>query len=178
MKSSKKDFTISFSGLKLGKHEFEFSLNRAFFTAFDYEDFADARLVASVSMEKFERKLHFDFVLTGQVKVQCDLSAEWFWLDLNATAELLVKFGPEPSREDDELWILSEEAHFIELDQYLYEMAVLAKPLKLVHPKVASGELDSAALQRLQKLDPTQQEHENNAEETDPRWDKLKDLLN
>jgi hypothetical protein len=36
-----KDFIIPFIGLKLGKHHFEYQINKAFFEHFEYDDFND-----------------------------------------------------------------------------------------------------------------------------------------
>jgi len=48
-----------------------------------------------------------------------------------------------------------------------------------VHPGVEDGTLQSDILEKLEELSPKEKNKEtNDNEETDPRWDKLKNLLN
>ena len=60
----------------------------------------------------------------------------------------------------------------INLSQQLYEMIVLSLPLKVVHPGINDGTLKSKTLERLKDF----QNRKINSKNTDPRWDKLKDL--
>jgi Leucine-rich repeat (LRR) protein len=50
---------------------------------------------------------------------------------------------------------------------------VLSLPLKITHPGIVDGTLKSETLERLKKFDLKN----NNISKTDPRWDKLKDLI-
>ena len=85
--------------------------------------------------------------------------------------ELVVKFGDEYNDEDDERLILPQGEYKLNVAQYLYEMAVLSIPQKNVHPDVLSGKI---APEFIVDEEPEIIEEEN----LDPRWDKLKDLLN
>ena len=53
-------------------------------------------------------------------------------------------------------------------------MIVLAVPNKRVHPKVLDGTMESEALKKLKEL---QIKKVKAVENTDPRWDKLKNLI-
>ena len=44
-----KEFTIPFIGLKLGKHHFDYKIEKAFFEYFEYEDFNDVNVKVDVS---------------------------------------------------------------------------------------------------------------------------------
>ena len=50
----------------------------------------------------------------------------------------------------------------------------MAVPNKKVHPGVLDGTMESETLKKLKELEIKE---ENTAEEVDPRWDKLKNLL-
>ena len=54
-------------------------------------------------------------------------------------------------------------------------MLVLAVPQKRVHPGVLDGTLESEALMKLKELQP--KDKKENKDNTDPRWDALKDLI-
>jgi uncharacterized metal-binding protein YceD (DUF177 family) len=69
----------------------------------------------------------------------------------------------------------------INIAQYIYEMIVLSIPLRRVHPGIKDGSLKTEALTKLKELAIEEQKKENKEEKeqenTDPRWDKLKQLL-
>lgn len=173
-----KDFDIVFSGLKLGEHQFDFQMDAGFFKAFDYPDFENAEITAHVQFLKRETQLRLDLHLEGKVWVPCDITNEMFWLPLAAEARVMVNFGEEFDDSDEELLILPHGEHRLNVAQYFYEMAVLAKPLKVVHPDVEAGKKGQEILEKLEALAPEEPEQKGDDEETDPRWDKLKDLLN
>jgi len=173
-----KAYDIQFSGLKLGEHRFGFEIDEKFFTHFGYEEFEKAELKADVIFVKKENQLELNFTLSGRVWIYCDISNEPFWLPLEAESHLLVKFGGEFDDRLDELLVIPHGDHKLNIAQYLYEIAVLAKPLKVVHPLVESGEMDYDAKKHLVNAIPEEEEEAEQDEKTDPRWDKLKDLLN
>jgi uncharacterized metal-binding protein YceD (DUF177 family) len=174
-----KGFYIQFSGLKLGEHQFDFEIDEKFFAHFGYEEFEKAELKADVLFVKKENQLELSFTLSGQVWLYCDYSNEPFWFPITAESHLLVKFGSEFDESLDEILIIPHGDHKVNIAQYLYETAVLAKPLKVVNPKVESGKMDQEAKKYLVNAVPEEEEIEEEKEEnTDPRWDKLKDLLN
>ncbi|MGB0176983.1 MAG: YceD family protein [Owenweeksia sp.] len=173
-----KEFEIKFSGLKLGKHEFDFQLDKEFFEEFDYDEFEEADLDVKVLLEKKNNALEFDFRLKGSVKVPCDLTTELFDLGLENEMSLLVKFGEEYDDTQEDILIIPQHEHKVDISQYLYELTVLAVPLKKVHPDVASGKKGAEVLKKLEELSPGNSNQTNDENDTDPRWDKLRSLLN
>lgn len=167
-----KDFDIAFKGLSLGSHTFDYELNDAFFELFDYDELSHFDLQAKVTLLKTERMLTLSFQVSGTVQAICDVSAEPFVLPLERSFTLHVKFGPEENKDDDELWILHEDEYKINVAQVLYEEMVLAIPVKRIHPDVENGTLENEIMKKLRE------QKTENKKEIDPRWDKLKDLLN
>ena len=47
-----KEYLIPFSGLKIGKHQFDYQLYNTFFKDFDYDEFNDASIKVVVVLEK------------------------------------------------------------------------------------------------------------------------------
>ena len=170
----KREFSIPFSGLKQGKHQFEYVVNNEFFESFEYLDFNDASLKLSVVLNKTSTMLEFELVVNGTVNIACDISSEPYDQAISCHLELVVKFGDEFNDENDEILIIPHGEHQVNIAQYVYEMIVLAVPQKRIHPGVLDGTLDSEALKRLEELQP--KEREENSEDTDPRWDALKKL--
>jgi len=171
----KKEFSVPFSGLKQGKHEFDYAVNNEFFESFGYTDFNDAKLDLHVLLNKTSTMLEFELAAKGVVNIDCDITSEPYEQAISTDLELVVKFGEEYNDEDDEILIIPHGEHKVNVAQYVYEMIVLAVPQKRIHPGVLDGTLDSEALKKLEELQP--KERKNNTEETDPRWDALKKLI-
>jgi Predicted metal-binding, possibly nucleic acid-binding protein len=173
-----KEFDISFTGLKQGKHEFEFVLDDTFFEWFSYNEFKNVNIVVNALLMKNTTTMELILNSKGAVRVNCDLSSEPFDMQVEAALELLIKFGDAYNDEDDELLILEHGEFKFNIAQYIYEMVVLGAPQKRVHPDVISGKLKSKALSRLEELSPKGPvEEKPDKEEGDPRWDALKKLL-
>jgi uncharacterized metal-binding protein YceD (DUF177 family) len=170
-----KEYIIPFSGLKEGRHEFHYKVDNKFFQSFGFQEFNSAAIGVDVQLDKRSTVLEFAFRAEGTVNVDCDLSSEPFDQPVSSTLALLVKFGEEFNDEDDEILILPHGEHQVNIAQYVYEMLVLSVPAKRVHPGVLDGSMRSELLERLRELQPG--EPKNKDEQTDPRWDALKNFL-
>lgn len=170
-----KEFNIPFSGLKQGKHHFDYQIDNTFFDSFGYDEFNDANITLDVVMHKTSTMLELDFEAEGSVNVDCDITSEPYDQPIAAVLHLVVKFGEVYNDEDDDILILPHGEHQLNIAQYIYEMVVLAVPQKRVHPGIEDGTLKSEALEKLQELQP--KEKRSDKEESDPRWDELKKLL-
>ncbi|WP_421808427.1 YceD family protein [Flagellimonas sp.] len=170
-----KEFFIPFSGLKLGKHEFVYEIDDAFFESFDYQEFNGASVNISAVLEKMSTMMELEMKATGTINVDCDLTGESYDQPIDSDLRLVVKFGEEYNDEDDEILIIPHGEHQFNIAQYIYEMLVLAVPQKRVHPGVEDGTLQSDILDKLEELQPKEQKEPS--EKTDPRWDDLKKLL-
>ncbi len=168
----KRDFDIVFSGLSLGIHHFDFELDDTFFALFEYDDFSNIEANANIELNKHSTFLELKFEFTGSVETICDRSSIPFKQTIENNFMLVVKFGDEYNDEDDERLILPHGEYKLNVAQYLFELVVLSIPLKHVHPDVLSGKI----------IPEFEVEEEPNIEveedSIDPRWDKLKDLLN
>lgn len=166
------EFRIPFVGLKEGKHQFDFQIDRKFFDAFEYDEFEEVDFKVSLELNKKTTLLELDFVVTGMVNVPCDLSGEDFDLEVNGEFTLIVKFGETFNNDVEDLLILPHDAYQIEVQQYIYELIVLSVPQKRVKPGVSRKDIKGA--EELEK----QLERKNaKKEQSDPRWDQLKQLL-
>ena len=170
------EFLIPFIGLKLGKHQFEFQINKAFFDHFEYDEFESADIKVNVVLEKKSTMLELSFKHKGTIHVPCDLTNEEFDLPVKGKLNLIVRFGETFNDDNEELLILPFSEHQIDVSQYIYEMVVLSIPLKKVHPGIKDGTLQTDALSKLNEIN-VKEPIEVKEENTDPRWDELKKLL-
>ena len=170
MKSGSK-YKIEFAGLKIGSHQFKFNADKKFFDRFDFSDFNDVSVNIDIDLTKKSTLLELDFVLTGDVNLNCDLTNEPFDFQLKHKASLVVKFGQDYNDEDDEILVLPHGEHKLYVDQYIFELIVLSLPPKRIHPGVEDGSLKSEILDILEDLKPKE-----NSNLADPRWEQLKSL--
>ena len=166
-------YLIKFSGLKEGIHLFNYELGNKFFKNFDYYDFLDAKLFAKLELDKQSTLLNLKFSFNGEIEVQCDVSMESFNLDLETEHAVVVKFKDDIISTDDKVIFMPAGSHSIDVSHLIYESIILAVPQKKVHPGIENGSLKSEIVEKLEALKPKK----NFKEKTDPRWDKLKDLL-
>ncbi len=164
-----KEFNISFVGLKLGKHKFEYQIDNKFFEYFQYDEFQNSAIKVELNLEKKSNMLNLEFMSSGNVTVACDVTNEPFKLAVEGDLSLIVKFGDEFNNDNEELLILPHGTFELNVAQYIYEMIVLSIPTKRIHPGVADGTLESDVLKKLEEY----QERKN---KIDPRWEKLKEL--
>jgi uncharacterized metal-binding protein YceD (DUF177 family) len=169
-----KEFNIQFVGLKEGSHLFEYEINSKFFEAFNYDEFESSSIKISLEFIKKSTLLELTFTASGYVEVPCDVTNELYNQIVQDVFRLVVNFGPEFNDDNEELLILPHEAYEFNVAQFIYELIVLSVPSKRVHPKVLDGTMDSETLNKFEELEIKEVKA---VEETDPRWDKLKNLI-
>lgn len=172
-----KEFTIPFIGLKLGAHHYNYTIEKAFFEFFEYEDFNDAHVNVDVTLLKNTTLLELNFKISGSVNINCDLTNEPFNQTIENNFDLVVNFGDEYNDENIDILIVPHGAYEINIQQYIYELIVLAVPIKRVHPGVEDGSLSSEILEKLKELSPKLDNEIKEDKDIDPRWNTLKKLL-
>lgn len=172
-----KAYTIPFVGLKVGKHHFDYQIDNSFFTVFEYEEFNEANLKVNLLFEKKTTLLELIFDVEGTVNVNCDITNEPYEQVIKDTFKLVVKFGESYNDDNEEILIIPHGEYQINVAQYIYELIVLAVPVKKIHPGIEDGTLNSDILNKLEELSPKDKKENKNTEDTDPRWDTLKKLL-
>jgi uncharacterized metal-binding protein YceD (DUF177 family) len=176
-----KEYIIPFVGLKIGNHHFDYQINDKFFSFFEYDEFAQVNVQVDLDFDKKSTFFELNFNVSGSVEVCCDITNEPYRQELKDTFKLVVNFGDELNDEDDEILILPHGDYEIDISHYIYEFIILSVPIKRVHPGVEDGTLKSEILDKLEELSPkgesTKGLNEVKDKETDPIWDKLKNLL-
>ena len=170
------DYRIPFRGLKEGKHTYEFTMDRKFFELFSESEIKEGELNAKVELSKRSNGLEAEFTINGIVKVICDRCLDEFDFPIHTRNKLFFEFGEENREVTDELIMLSASESLLNLGQYIYEFINLNLPLQRIHPDDEFGNslCNSTMLKKLNDLIV----HNNDDEIEDPRWGKLKDLIN
>ncbi|REG89462.1 YceD family protein [Winogradskyella sediminis] len=172
-----KSYTIPFVGLKVGMHHFDFQIDNEFFEHFEYDEFNAVDVKIDLEFEKKSTLLELFFSAKGSVNVNCDITNEPYDQAINDDFKLVVKFGNEYNDDNEDILIIPHGEYEINVAQYIYELIILAVPIKRIHPGIEDGTLQSDILSKLEELSPSEDRKEKSSEDIDPRWNNLKKLL-
>jgi uncharacterized protein len=167
-------YSIPISGLKEGKHSYDFEIGKEFFEQFEESEIKEGKLTVIVEADK--RSSHADLAvkISGEVSISCDRCLGVFSQPVSCENRLLVKFGKVYDERDPDIITIPADENELDMTQYFYEYILLALPIQRMHPNDRNGK-SKCDPEMLQKL----KEHVSSEEErNDPRWDDLKKLMN
>ena len=162
-------YNIRISGLALGIHQFEFSVQDDFFEAFEFGEIRKGQLSVAVEMEKEEGMMVLDFTIVGTVNITCDRCSELYDQKIDGQHQLIVKIGDKGLQNTDDIFVIPRTESEIPVVSYIYEFTHLMLPQRRVHPE---GKCNQEVVEKLNQL--------NSAEkfkDGDPRWDALREVL-
>lgn len=166
------DYKISYTGLSLGKHEFDFEVNDEFFKHFENPELTNCNIDVFVDLEKRSTMIELLFDFEGEITVTCDRCGEELEITIGGHERLIVQYGDGSLEEHtDDILVLPASEHQIDLTQYIYEYIMVSIPQSHSH------ELKDCNPEVIKKLNELSI---NNSEDKpgDPRWDSLKNFKN
>lgn len=170
-------YNIAFKGLGIGKHDFEYQVDKRFFDYFDGGIAEDGDVNVKLELEKQSALMVLWFHVKGTVKIQCDRCLDIFDQPVKSQNKVFVKYGEGNFEEgDDVVWIGVDDTH-INVAKLIYDFIILSIPIKHVHPDDANGNslCNPEMLKRLKAM--SVEEKSTDKPATDSRWDELKKLL-
>jgi uncharacterized protein len=168
---SLRNYSIPFTGLKLGKHQFEYIITDAFFDEFEYSLVKKANLVCRVELEKQETMLILDFNISGTIDANCDRCLAQYPQPVDIHEQQIAKFSEEAIDEDDEIIVLTKNDHEVNVAGLIYEYINVALPfITVCSDEGNTPYCDKEMLDNLNKLSANTEQNE----QADPRWDVLK----
>lgn len=182
MGTRSKAFLIEFNKLKTGLNEFSFVLDDAFMAEREYSPVKNCKVDVTLKLTKSETMYDLKFDLNGTVKVPCDTCNEEIDLPVKQKFGMIMKLSETNNFDDSELIYISRTEIEYDLRQFLYESLLLALPQRkscegLAEPKPCNEEV-LKRLAHTETADSDETPDGGNDEDQDPRWNKLKDLLN
>ncbi len=167
-----RNYDVSFSGLKIGKHEFRFEIDKTFFQLFDTEqEFTNPRIEVHVSLDKHTTFLEFEIKIKGLVELVCDITNDNFDYPIENEIKILVNFGEEYDDSNEDVITIPSTDHAFNVAHLIYENVMLSIPMKKISPNVSDEDL-----QILDQFSPKEIEENEKEHESDPRWDALRKL--
>jgi uncharacterized protein len=170
-----KQFSIPFTGLKLGKHQFEFEIDKSFFDAFEYSLVKDGTLKTTIDLDKQETMLILYFHIEGTIQLNCDKCLAEFNQPIEINERQIVKFAEDNLESDDlEIIVLNKKESTIDVSEIIYELITVSIPY--INKCEQVGKVcDQEMIATLDKLASGSAEKEEEQND-DPRWAALKKL--
>ena len=172
-----KAFSIPFSSLKDGTHEFDFKVSDPFFEAFPFSEIKRGNVDVHVTMSKSFHIMTLNITMKGEVEQVCDRCGNDYRQPVEGEKVLVAHLNADSFEDEDDLISLPESVHALDLSQYLYEYISLLVPSRRVcggNPE-GSNECDPEMIKKLEELR-AGSDSEDEQKDTDPRWDSLKNL--
>lgn len=167
-------YIIPLSGLKEGRYSYDFEIGNKFFEQFEGSEIEEGELHSNIDLEKRSSHIDLRIRITGSVMISCDRCLDVFSQPLVCENRIVIKYGSIPDDNDPDLITISPDENELDLKQYLYEFIHLALPIQRIHPDDQYGR-STCNPEMLKKID----EHvEHIEQDSDPRWDELKKLMN
>jgi DUF177 domain-containing protein len=164
-----KEFTIPIEGLSDGMHQFDFQIDKQFFTHFEASPIKDG---------DFELKLHFDkrpdmlvltFDLTGTFKTDCERCLENINLPVTDSLQIIIKYSDD-AVEEDEIIYIPQETKMLNVAKYAYESVILSIPIIKVCDEIDDPPCNEKMLGYLDRNEEKQEDSGN------PIWEALKNF--
>ena len=186
-------FKLPLKSLSKGEHSFEYHLDKEFFKNMESADVRDADVNVHLTVDYNNNVYTLNFTLKGVVTVPCDRCLDDLQIDIDTTYSIKVKYG-DSYRESDDLMEIPESDNYLNVAYMIYDTVMLAIPIKHVHPMGKCNRAMSSLLKKhrahtpddpdaeledelIDEMDSMPSQPESTAaEETDPRWDKHKEI--
>lgn len=167
------DFIIPIVGLKLGDHSYQFEVDGAFFKEFDNTELEEGKLQIDLTLTKRSNLMELTFKVNGIVESLCDRCGDHLNLPLEHEEMRIIKFSQEDFNNTDDVVVLGNDDHEINVAHMVYETIALALPSRRFHDEEMNGQVcDEDVLKRLEE-----HQEQDEKEGVDNRWSALKDLL-
>lgn len=186
------EYKVPLKSMPVGEKDYSFRLDKRFFENMECGDVRDADLEAALRVAHRNGVYELDFRLTGEVTVACDRCLDDLRLPIDSSYRIIVKYGDGFRQDSDELLEIPESDDSVNVAYMIYDTAMLAIPIKHVHPLGKCNRAMSALLKKHRAtrpddpdadledelLDGIEDEPAAGDAPTDPRWDALKGLNN
>jgi len=172
---SLQQYRIPFTGLKPGRHDFDFQIDDSFFQEFEYSLVKSGRLTVALELDKQETMLILTFKISGEIKLDCDVCLAAYPLHVDLSERQIVKFHGDEHLEDntEEIILLTKNEHEIDVSGLIYEYITLAVPyINRCDDEGNTEWCDQQMIEKLKSLSGQEQE----PTEGDPRWEALKNI--
>ncbi|MFM9945818.1 MAG: YceD family protein [Bacteroidia bacterium] len=174
---SLKNYNIEFVKLKLGEHHFDYEIEDSFFNIKLNSLIERGNINVHLLIDKKERLMDLHFTIEGIVKTECDVCLDNFDLPIKGSETVLIKIEEEPKESDGEILYLGPNEISFNVYDHIYEIICTAIPMaKTCKDNVPKSKNCNPDM--LKFLSESKNSDNTIETQTDPRWEKLKNIKN
>lgn len=162
-------FTLPLMGLRNGIHEYDFHIDREFFSHFENSLLDEADINLRLTFDKRPDLIILTFDFEGTAVVECDRCLEFFELPIEGSDSLMVKYD-ETEREEDEVIFIPAGTQELNVAKFAYEFICLAIPMIKTH--------EEAGLKCNDEMTKFLGSNDGESEAENPVWEVLKKFNN
>ena len=186
-------YKIPLNTLAIGNHTFDYVLDTEYFKKIDGQEVQKGKVMAKVLVINTGLDFELNFQLEGIVQVPCDRCLDDMDLPINYKSRLITKFGEVYAEEGDDIIIIPKSEGEINIAWFLYEFIALSIPIKHIHAPGKCNKFMSLKLKKhltkgpddededigveFEDSEPLVDFEETDSQQTDPRWDELKKII-
>ncbi|MBI1223246.1 MAG: hypothetical protein GC180_11630 [Bacteroidetes bacterium] len=163
--------------LDQGINHLNWHLDTGFFSAFGGSLIEKGKIDAELSLERADRLFRGVLQIKGEVISTCDNCLEEIPISIGRSLEFVVKLADIPTEDDIDreiYYVVNSDPRFY-ISQHIYDLVHMALPLRKTCENPGNTNYCNKTV--LEKLN-TEDNEQSEGGDTDPRWDKLKDLFN
>lgn len=161
---------ISIQSLKQGITEFDETVNPDFVST-GYAGHYPNPFKVKVVADKFEKDLRVSLTAQTVAEYRCDRCLGSFEQAINTSQEQLYQIGGSALSDSDDIQHLTIDTIELDLTELLNESVILQHPIQMICSPDCKGICAGCGAELNKEKCNCKQA------ETDPRWDKLKDLI-
>ncbi len=158
--------------LKIGESEvYNFSITPLFFERFEKSNIKEGDIKASITIKPSSTAYATTIQNQGTVKVECDRCLNLIDFPVESEMAFVIKLTEQEKEDEDDIVYVSAREAVFTASQHIYDSIYLSLPIrKTCDAANIAGGCDKMVIKKLERED-------DDIETIDPRWNKLKDLL-
>jgi len=167
---------IPYLGLADGEYQYDYKVDKAFFSHFEKSKIEEGSFEVDVMVEKRNRMVVLQITADGTMRAACDRCLVDIDIPISYDDRLILKVQEAPDSPDDDVYYLDPQTSHIDLSTYIYESIHIHIPMQYVRDCDAEDYIhcDHDALDALDHT-PDQPQEKESGDKEDP-WQALKGL--
>ena len=168
------EYSIPVRGLRNGTHQFDFQVDRAFFSQFENSPVTEGNVKVAFTLDKRPDMFILTFDLAGTVQTDCDRCLALIDLPVADTQSLIVKLSEEEESEDADIVFVHPDIQHLNVATYVYEFIILAMPIIKVYD--CESEINRPCNQEMLRYIQNGNGNIETEADSNPLWEELKKL--
>ncbi|MEL6388598.1 MAG: DUF177 domain-containing protein [Bacteroidota bacterium] len=128
--TSLKEFVIPYLGIKNGEHQFQFLLDKDFFSHFEMSKIVEADLQISVVFDRQDGMVNLHLRCTGSYRGDCDRCTAPIDIPLSFDDYVIIKLATPPEHVTDEVIYMPPESSHVDISDPIYQSVHLHMPIQ------------------------------------------------